>query len=231
VQRLISVSNDSNKTEKIKDPISARLERFSSVIKCEVEGALAIGGFTTISNSRIGRYFGIGCYSYMRSTICKNYISIGSRVSIGGLNHPTDWLSTHSFQYEDVSNAYDETLEDAKLAMLDKNENVRVRIGNDVWIGDNAVILSGVEIADGVIIGAGSVVTKPIKEPYSIVVGNPGIIKKKRFKEEIIEKIIKTNWWDFKISEMPEKIKFDDIEKSINSLNNQQSEAFKLLGN
>lgn len=69
-------------------------------------------------------------------------------------------------------------------------------IANNVWIGDNVIILSGVKVGDGAVIGAGSVVTKDIP-PYSIAVGNPTRVVKKRFKEEIIEQLIHVKWWDW----------------------------------
>lgn len=69
-------------------------------------------------------------------------------------------------------------------------------IGNDVWVGSGVKILSGVTIGDGCVIGAGAVVTKSIP-PYSIVVGNPGRVVKKRFDEKTIEKMLLMKWWDW----------------------------------
>lgn len=71
-----------------------------------------------------------------------------------------------------------------------------VTIGNNVWIGDNVIILSGVIIGDGSILGAGSVVTKNIP-PYSIAVGNPAKVIKRRFSDEIIEQLLTIKWWDW----------------------------------
>ena len=68
-------------------------------------------------------------------------------------------------------------------------------IGNDVWIGRNVKILTGVTIGDGAIIGAHSVVAKDIP-PYAIAVGNPCEVKKYRFSEEIIEKLLKSSIYD-----------------------------------
>ena len=68
-------------------------------------------------------------------------------------------------------------------------------IGNDVWIGQNAVILPGVHIGDGAIIGANSVVGSDI-EPYSIVVGNPAKLLRKRFDDELISLMLQFKWWD-----------------------------------
>ncbi len=69
-----------------------------------------------------------------------------------------------------------------------------IRIGNDVWIGTKVMIMDGVSIGDGAIVAAGSVVTKSV-EPYTIVGGNPAKPIKKRFSEERIQKLLKTEWW------------------------------------
>ena len=68
-------------------------------------------------------------------------------------------------------------------------------IGNDVWIGNRSLVLQGVKIGDGAIIGAGSVVTKNV-EPYTIVAGNPARVIRKRFDEDTISKLQKTQWWN-----------------------------------
>lgn len=68
-------------------------------------------------------------------------------------------------------------------------------IGNDVWIGRNAILLGEITIGDGAIIGAFSVVAKSIP-PYAVVVGNPAQIKRFRFSEEQIKQLLKIKWWD-----------------------------------
>lgn len=74
-------------------------------------------------------------------------------------------------------------------------------IGSDVWIGQNAVILPGVHIGDGAIIGADSVVGSDI-EPYTIVVGNPARVLRKRFDDELIGLMLRFRWWDKSIEEI-----------------------------
>ena len=71
-----------------------------------------------------------------------------------------------------------------------------VNIGHGVWIGDNVIVLSGVQIGNGAVIGAGSIVTKNIP-PYAIAVGNPARVIKKRFSEQIIEQLLEIEWWDW----------------------------------
>ena len=74
-------------------------------------------------------------------------------------------------------------------------------IGNDVWIGQNAVVLPGVHIGDGAIIGANSIVGSDV-DPYTIVVGNPAKPLRKRFDDDLIGLLLKFKWWDKSIEEI-----------------------------
>jgi virginiamycin A acetyltransferase len=75
-------------------------------------------------------------------------------------------------------------------------ERKKIKIGNDVFIGANVTILDGIEIGDGAVIGAGSVVSKNIP-PYSIAVGSPIRIIKKRFEDKIINELLNIKWWNW----------------------------------
>ena len=88
-----------------------------------------------------------------------------------------------------------------------------VTIGNNVWIGDKVLILSGVNIGDGAVIGAGSIVTKNI-EPYSIAVGNPAKVIKKRFSEQIINQFLEIKWWEWTEEKIKRNKKFFEIDFS-----------------
>lgn len=93
-------------------------------------------------------------------------------------------------------------------------------VGNDVWFGTNAVIMPGVKIGDGAIIGAYSVVTKDVA-PYSIVAGNPAGLVRKRFSDEVIDKLLNIRWWDWSYDKITRNIKAvagADIEKLENAL-------------
>ena len=88
-------------------------------------------------------------------------------------------------------------------------------IGNDMWIGQNAVILPGVHVGDGAIIGANSVVGSDVA-PYTIVIGNPAKILRKRFDDELIGLLLKFKWWDKSIEEINSLIPIltsSDLEK------------------
>ena len=97
-------------------------------------------------------------------------------------------------------------------------------IGNDVWIGQNAVILPGVHIGDGAIIGANSVVGRNV-EPYTIVAGNPARAIRKRFDDELIGYLLAFKWWDKSIEEINDLIpiltSYDlgSVKKELNSDN------------
>lgn len=96
-------------------------------------------------------------------------------------------------------------------------------IGSDVWIGQNSVILPGVNIGDGAIIGANSVVGSDV-EAYTIVAGNPARPIRKRFDDELISLILKWKWWDKSIEEINALIpiltdsNLDEVKEKIKSL-------------
>ncbi len=78
-------------------------------------------------------------------------------------------------------------------------------IGNDVWIGFDAVIMSGVTIGDGAIIGTRAIVTKDVP-PYTIVGGIPAKPIRKRYRDEVISDLLKLKWWDWPCGKIREKI-------------------------
>lgn len=82
-----------------------------------------------------------------------------------------------------------------------------IEIGNDVWIGHNATILSGVKIGNGAILGTGCIVTKDV-EPYSIVSGIPARKIKMRFNEEIIKYLQEIQWWNWSENKIKMNEKF-----------------------
>ena len=84
------------------------------------------------------------------------------------------------------------------LGFVKKNREINhkcVNIGNDVWVGCDAIILPGVNVGDGAVIGAGAVVTKDVS-PYEVVGGCPAHHIKMRFPEEIVELLEDIKWWD-----------------------------------
>lgn len=126
-----------------------------------------------------------------------NFVSIASGVKfILGGNHNIDSFTTYPF----------------KVMCFGESKEAwtkgKIVVEDDVWIGMNSMILSGVTIGQGAIIAAGSVIVKDIP-PYAIVAGNPATIIKYRFSEKLIEKILKFDWG---------KVDINKIEKIQNKL-------------
>lgn len=137
-------------------------------------------------------------------------IACGTKFLFNSANHALDSLSTYPFPlfFEEWN------LEKEKVTDAWDNRGDIV-IGNDVWIGYEAVILSGVTIGDGAIIGTRAVVTKAVP-PYTIVGGVPAKPIRKRFDEKVIEELLKIKWWDWteeKIARNIENIKTGCIER------------------
>jgi len=125
-------------------------------------------------------------------------IASGVEFVMNGANHQMNAVSTYPFY---TLEGWDMKPPEASDLPL-KGDTV---IGNDVWIGQNAVILPGVHIGDGAIIGANSVVGSNV-EPYTIVIGNPARTLRKRFGDELTEIMLQFKWWDKSIEEINELI-------------------------
>jgi virginiamycin A acetyltransferase len=115
-------------------------------------------------------------------------IAKGVEFIMNGANHQMNSVSTYPFYIFDGWNQNVPSLEEMPI----RGDTV---IGNDVWIGQNVTILPGVHIGDGAMVGANSTVGSNI-EPYSVAVGNPAKVIRKRFDDELIEIMLRLKWWD-----------------------------------
>ena len=135
--------------------------------------------FESEGNLRIGKFCSIAFDSV--------------KIFLGG-NHRVDWTTTYPFN---------------KIADFPEASHITghpcskgdVVIGNDVWIGMNATILSGVTIGDGAVVAAHAVVTKDVP-PYAIVAGNPARVVKMRFSDDVIKYLLELKWWDWPIEKV-----------------------------
>lgn len=121
-------------------------------------------------------------------------IASGVEFVMNGANHQMNCVSTFPFY---IFENWGEATPPVELMPV-KGDTV---VGNDVWIGQNAVILPGVRIGDGAIVGAQSVVGSDV-EPYSIVAGNPARLVRKRFDDELTALLLRLKWWDLPTSEI-----------------------------
>jgi acetyltransferase-like isoleucine patch superfamily enzyme len=126
-----------------------------------------------------------------------NFCSIAEGVTIllDGEHH-TDWIPTYDFNlmFKEF-----ERFGDSRRSKGD------VVIGNDVWIGLNAIILSGVKIGDGAVIGDGSVVTHDVP-PFAIVAGCPARMIRMRFDQKTIDNLLRIRWWDWDLQRITENM-------------------------
>lgn len=130
-------------------------------------------------------------------------IAHGVRFITSSANHKMSGFSTYPFNTFMMT---PQTTSEYITAMFEDAQNRGdTVVGNDVWIGMNAMIMPGVKIGDGAIIGANSVVTKNI-EPYTIVAGNPAKQVKKRFDEHTINTLLDIKWWDWSIEKIEKNI-------------------------
>ncbi|NBB22844.1 antibiotic acetyltransferase [Runella sp. CRIBMP] len=155
-----------------------------------------------LSNCSLGDYVYIADNSLLSNTTIGKFCSIGPEVRIGLGIHPTSFISTFPTFFS--------TKQQCQITLVEKDyieETGAVTIGNDVWIGANALVLYNVTIGDGAVIAAGSVVTKDVP-PYAIVGGVPAKIIKKRFSEEEIKQLLTLRWWDKDINWLRENAEF-----------------------
>lgn len=165
----------------------------SSIRKSKLGSWTDIGPRTSIAESEIGDYtYFAGDASVIYAKIGK-FCSIASHVRINPGNHPMGRVTQHHCTYRRVRYGLDAE-DDAEFFNWRRAD--AVEIGHDVWLGHGVIVLAGVKIGTGAVVGAGAVVTKDIP-PYSVAVGVPARVIRKRFPEAVIEKVLGTEWWDW----------------------------------
>jgi phosphonate metabolism protein (transferase hexapeptide repeat family) len=163
-----------------------------------------------VSECRLGRYTEVGARTRLSETVLDDYsyivedgqanytrigkfCSIASHVRINPGNHPMERASQSHFSYRASAYWLGEADEPAFFA---RRRALPVRIGHDVWIGHGAVILPGRTVGTGAVVGAGTILTRDVA-PYTIVVGNPGRVVRRRFPELIAERLQALAWWNW----------------------------------
>ncbi|WP_312303500.1 type B chloramphenicol O-acetyltransferase [Chryseobacterium sp.] len=124
--------------------------------------------------------------------IIGSYCSIGTGASFimcGNQGHRHDWISSFPFFYMSEVEFFQNSKDAFELA----GDTV---IGNDVWIGTEAMVMPGITIGDGAVIGSRALITKDV-EPYTIMGGNPAKSIKKRFSEHHIDLLLEMKWWEW----------------------------------
>lgn len=150
--------------------------------------------FRDYHHVEVGAY-SYGCFFHQNippGTKIGNYCSFARNVCILNGNHPMNFKSLHPFFYNPSFGFVKEL----------KIKRTEITIENDVWIGQNVIVLPSVSrISNGAAIGAGSIVTKNVPA-FAVVAGNPAKIIRFRFPETIISEILASKWWELDIYEL-----------------------------
>lgn len=163
-----------------------------------------------VQDSHLGAYCEVGArtlltevtmddYSYIVNDGQMTYTEVGKFCSIAAMtrinpgNHPMQRATQAHFTYR-ASAYFPGELDEAEF--FDWRRGNRVRIDHDVWIGHGAVILPGRSIGIGAVVAAGAIVTKDVPA-YTIVAGNPARIVRRRFPENVAERLTQLAWWNW----------------------------------
>jgi acetyltransferase-like isoleucine patch superfamily enzyme len=141
--------------------------------------------WTIKGNIKIGHYTSINGPFNARGTVTiGKYCAFGQYVAIISNNHKTSMLNQQVW------------LQIRLGAPPCSTQKGPIRIGHNVWIGDQAVVLSGVNVGHGAVIAANATVTKDVP-PFAIVAGSPARVLKYRFPKTIIDQMLSIQWWDW----------------------------------
>jgi acetyltransferase-like isoleucine patch superfamily enzyme len=176
----------------------------------ETQSLLDIGAFSSISGGRIG------------DVMMGRYCAIAPDVVIGANEHPTDWLTCSRVAHFPMVHGWDTFCRPDAVEFVRKHTNhftasrPTTVLGHDVWIGQGAFIRTGVKLGTGCIVGARSVVTRDVP-PYAVVSGLPATIKRYRFPEPLIERLLKLEWWRYSLYDCYQ-VPFNRIDDAVNQL-------------
>lgn len=158
----------------------------SLINKVLFDGNIIIGSNTTVNGPNTE------LYALDYPIKIGNFCSIARGTNIQEYNHDVNCITTYFIKYRIFNDKFG----------ADAVSKGAIEIGNDVWIGTGSTILTGVNIGNGAVIAANSVVTSNVP-PYAIVGGTPAKVLKYRFSDEIIKELLLLEWWNWDI----EKIK------------------------
>jgi phosphonate metabolism protein (transferase hexapeptide repeat family) len=166
---------------------TARLSQTELGAYCEV------GARTMLLDVTMGDYSYVVNDSQITYTAIGKFCSIAAMTRINPGNHPMQRASQAHFTYR-ASTYFPGESDEADF--FDWRRSHHVDIGHDVWIGHGAIILPGRGVGTGAVVAAGAVVTKDVA-PYTIVAGNPARAIRRRFPDDIADRLHELAWWDW----------------------------------
>ncbi len=164
--------------------------RFSAIKDSQIHKTSKIESGSSIVHTIMDKHSFCGYDCELCNCQIGSFVSIANKVVIGGGEHPVHWVGMSPVFYEGRDSVK------AKFSEHKRRELPTTTIGHDVWIGQRALLKSGISVGIGAVIGMGSVVTKDV-DPYAIVAGNPARLIRKRFDNETIRLLLKSKWWDW----------------------------------
>tara|TARA_B110001450_G_C17637054_1_gene487630 strand:- start:490 stop:1143 length:654 start_codon:yes stop_codon:yes gene_type:complete len=188
---------------------NSHVYNYNLSIKTKIGKKVRVDKGTEIHKLELGDYSSISGPSYIEDAIIGKYCSIARNTVIAPSSHNYEWVSTsHLLTLKDFGFINEDIL---------SSQADPVIIGNDVWIGINAIVLRGIKIGDGAVVAAGAVVTKDVA-PYSIVGGVPAKHIKFRYSKNQIKHLLNIMWWEWDKKKLKKNISlFYDIEKFIDA--------------
>lgn len=180
---------------------------------------VTLGRWLELADGVRVEYASIGDYSYlMEGTAAADcdigrFTAIAAQCRIGPPNHPMERPTQHRMTY---TPEYYWPAVPRDAGFFERRRGARTTIGHDVWIGHGATVLAGITIGNGAVIAAGAVVAKDV-EPYTIVGGVPAKVIRRRFPEDIAERLERLAWWDWS---------HDRLEAAVSDFRDLSIEAF-----
>ncbi len=163
----------------------------SRIKNSEVKDYCSIDRQNLLMGVKMGQRSYTGSWDMIFNCKIGSFCSISYGVTIGAPEHDYTRVSTHQFIYEPKFGLFEED-----LLIRKEKFALPLIIGSDVWIGCNSTILRGVQIGCGAVVAANAVVVKDVP-PYAIVAGVPARIIKYRFSQELIDRLIELQWWNW----------------------------------
>jgi phosphonate metabolism protein (transferase hexapeptide repeat family) len=173
--------------------------------KCQIGSWVWLGPHTFLVESSFGDYSYTAGDVQIIYTKVGRYCSIANSVRINPGNHPQWRVTQHHMTYRRVRYRLDSSDD---LEFFQWRKDHQCVIDHDVWIGHGAVIMPGVHIGTGAVVGSGAVVTKNLA-PYEVAVGVPARVIKKRFSDEVIVRLLASQWWNWNRKEL--ECRFRDL--------------------
>ena len=161
----------------------------SNLLKTKLGEHVSINRYCVLDNAEMGFGSYINYNTTLKNVVIGKFCCISWNVCLYG-------GSSHNYLAPSMYTAYHWKQIFGATSDTSSNDKAKATIGNDVWIGNGAIVINGVTIGDGAIIGAGAVVTKNVP-PYSIVTGVPAKVIKKRFSDDVIDRLLKIQWWNW----------------------------------